>query len=235
MERKARPAPSPASAGPDPAAPPAAADDDPACGLVSNSSLDEGEAAAFAAPAAAVAEEERLRAAREAAAAAAAADAPKVEAALERKKFDQLEKLLNQSQMYTKFLTEQMDAVAEGAEGGPAGGAGGAEGAEGAGGAGGSAAGKGKGGKGKGKRGAGASPAAGAPAAAKKARGGALSDDASVLCPGFVGSLRDYQLKGVKWLISLYQNGLNGILADQMGLGKTVQVRSACGRARGGC
>lgn len=32
------------------------------------------------------------------------------------------------------------------------------------------------------------------------------------------------QLKGVKWIISLYQNGLNGILADQMGLGKTVQT-----------
>ena len=38
------------------------------------------------------------------------------------------------------------------------------------------------------------------------------------------GSMRDYQLKGVKWMISLYQNGLNGILADQMGLGKTVQT-----------
>lgn len=34
--------------------------------------------------------------------------------------------------------------------------------------------------------------------------------------------LRDYQLKGVKWLASLWGNGLNGILADQMGLGKTV-------------
>ena len=34
--------------------------------------------------------------------------------------------------------------------------------------------------------------------------------------------MRGYQLKGVKWLVSLYQNGLNGILADQMGLGKTV-------------
>ena len=42
------------------------------------------------------------------------------------------------------------------------------------------------------------------------------------LCPGFKGSLRDYQVKGVKWLISLWSNGLNGILADQMGLGKTV-------------
>lgn len=36
--------------------------------------------------------------------------------------------------------------------------------------------------------------------------------------------LRDYQIKGVKWLISLWSNGLNGILADQMGLGKTIQT-----------
>lgn len=38
------------------------------------------------------------------------------------------------------------------------------------------------------------------------------------------GKLKIYQVKGVKWLISLWQNGLNGILADQMGLGKTVQA-----------
>jgi hypothetical protein len=31
-------------------------------------------------------------------------------------------------------------------------------------------------------------------------------------------------VEGVKWLISLYQNGLSGILADQFGLGKTAQV-----------
>ena len=36
--------------------------------------------------------------------------------------------------------------------------------------------------------------------------------------------LRDYQVAGIKWLISLYENGLNGILADEMGLGKTVQT-----------
>ena len=30
-------------------------------------------------------------------------------------------------------------------------------------------------------------------------------------------------MRGVKWLIALYVNGLNGILADQMGLGKTVR------------
>ena len=41
--------------------------------------------------------------------------------------------------------------------------------------------------------------------------------------PGFEGEMRDYQIKGVKWLIALYSNGLNGILADQMGLGKTVR------------
>ncbi|KAF7828842.1 ATP-dependent DNA helicase DDM1 [Senna tora] len=38
------------------------------------------------------------------------------------------------------------------------------------------------------------------------------------------GKLKHYQMKGVKWLISLWQNGLNGILADQMGLGKTIQT-----------
>ena len=53
------------------------------------------------------------------------------------------------------------------------------------------------------------------------------------------GELRDYQLKGVEWLASLYENGLNGILADEMynlfsilhhfntanrGLGKTIQT-----------
>lgn len=42
------------------------------------------------------------------------------------------------------------------------------------------------------------------------------------LLPLLNADLREYQLKGVKWLISLYQNGVNGILADQMGLGKTV-------------
>ena len=29
---------------------------------------------------------------------------------------------------------------------------------------------------------------------------------------------------GLQWMLSLYNNKLNGILADQMGLGKTVQV-----------
>lgn len=29
---------------------------------------------------------------------------------------------------------------------------------------------------------------------------------------------------GLNWLISLYEIGINGILADQMGLGKTIQT-----------
>lgn len=35
------------------------------------------------------------------------------------------------------------------------------------------------------------------------------------------GRLRDYQVDGYKWLVGLYENGLNGILADEMGLGKS--------------
>jgi SNF2 family DNA or RNA helicase len=36
--------------------------------------------------------------------------------------------------------------------------------------------------------------------------------------------LRQYQLKGVEWMVSLYNNRLNGILADSMGLGKTAST-----------
>lgn len=30
------------------------------------------------------------------------------------------------------------------------------------------------------------------------------------------GEMRDYQIRGLNWMISLYENGLNGILADEM-------------------
>lgn len=33
---------------------------------------------------------------------------------------------------------------------------------------------------------------------------------------GIQGKLRDYQLAGLNWLIRLYENGINGILADEM-------------------
>ena len=38
--------------------------------------------------------------------------------------------------------------------------------------------------------------------------------------------LRDYQMFGVRWLISCHRTGLNAILADEMGLGKTIQTIS---------
>eukprot|EP00049_Salpingoeca_infusionum_P019547 m.362363 g.362363 ORF g.362363 m.362363 type:complete len:1404 (+) comp20404_c0_seq1:299-4510(+) len=36
-------------------------------------------------------------------------------------------------------------------------------------------------------------------------------------------TLKEYQLKGLRWLANLYSQGINGILADEMGLGKTIQ------------
>ena len=33
---------------------------------------------------------------------------------------------------------------------------------------------------------------------------------------GILGKMRDYQLAGLNWLIRLYENGINGILADEM-------------------
>ena len=30
------------------------------------------------------------------------------------------------------------------------------------------------------------------------------------------GTMRDYQIRGLNWMISLYENGINGILADEM-------------------
>ncbi|KAI8849170.1 P-loop containing nucleoside triphosphate hydrolase protein [Chytridium lagenaria] len=38
------------------------------------------------------------------------------------------------------------------------------------------------------------------------------------------GTLKDYQLEGINWMMYNLHNGSNSILADDMGLGKTVQV-----------
>ena len=38
------------------------------------------------------------------------------------------------------------------------------------------------------------------------------------------GELRTYELEGLQWLLSLFNNNLNGILADEKGLGKTIQA-----------
>ncbi|KAL3688989.1 hypothetical protein R1sor_015298 [Riccia sorocarpa] len=138
-------------------------------------------------------------------------------------RFSKLDKLLSQTQLYSEFLLEKMHNMAENADGQ----------------------------KRQGKRGGKASKRKHAAAvcdrASKRVKEMAdetfdveeeestegdklLTEEERImkeqmdLCPLFTGgTLKSYQLKGVKWLISLWQNGLNGILADQMGLGKTVQ------------
>lgn len=45
--------------------------------------------------------------------------------------------------------------------------------------------------------------------------------------PGFEGSLREYQQRGVGWLTFLGKLGLGACLADDMGLGKTAQLIAA--------
>lgn len=46
------------------------------------------------------------------------------------------------------------------------------------------------------------------------------------------GQLKEYQMNGLRWLVSLHNNNLNGILADEMGLGKTIQARLTSARHR---
>lgn len=43
---------------------------------------------------------------------------------------------------------------------------------------------------------------------------------------GLRSVLRDYQVRGVEWLLYLHDNGFGGLLCDDMGLGKTHQVAS---------
>jgi SWI/SNF-related matrix-associated actin-dependent regulator of chromatin subfamily A member 5 len=47
-----------------------------------------------------------------------------------------------------------------------------------------------------------------------------------------LGTLREYQILGLNWLILLYENRLSGILADEMGLGKTLQTIAFLGYLR---
>lgn len=190
-------------------------------------------------------EESRLRVARERDAGAGAAQADPLGSA----RFQQLEALLTQSKLYTEFLVEQMaeaeaeldQAAAEAESRGRAAAAAAAADAKKA-----AGAKRAKKGAKRGKRGqesvagvAGASEGDTPGAPLRPAAPGSVSSAAPLapgsggldlvaatasLCPGLTTPLRDYQLRGVRWMISLYQNGINGILADQMGLGKTLQT-----------
>jgi len=44
------------------------------------------------------------------------------------------------------------------------------------------------------------------------------------------GTLRDYQLEGLNWLIYSWMQNNNCILADEMGLGKTIQCVAFIGK-----
>ncbi|KAF8638665.1 hypothetical protein AX17_002046 [Amanita inopinata Kibby_2008] len=45
--------------------------------------------------------------------------------------------------------------------------------------------------------------------------------------PSFIhGTMRTYQLQGLNWMVLLHHNCLNGVLADEMGFGKTLQTIS---------
>ena len=65
--------------------------------------------------------------------------------------------------------------------------------------------------------------------AANVTRGGA-----AVEIPGFEGTLRDYQSRGVEWISFLTDNGFGALLADDMGLGKTIQTIAWILRSKGG-
>jgi len=48
--------------------------------------------------------------------------------------------------------------------------------------------------------------------------------------PGYItGTLREYQIEGLNWMINMYEKNINCILADEMGLGKTLQTISLLG------
>ena len=51
--------------------------------------------------------------------------------------------------------------------------------------------------------------------------------------PGFHGELRPYQREGLGWLDYLQRFGFGGILADDMGLGKAIQVLGIAAAAAG--
>ncbi|CAN1814156.1 ATP-dependent DNA helicase DDM1 [Linum perenne] len=165
-------------------------------------------------------EEEKLALSREK---EVKADSEQAAPQLNDSQFTKLDELLTQTQLYTEFLLEKMDEITQN---------GGEQENETV------VKNKGRGSKRKTAAGCNTRKAKRAVAAmltrskeVESAEDANLSEEDKVekeqreLVPLLTGGkLKSYQLKGVKWLISLWQNGLNGILADQMGLGKTIQT-----------
>ena len=146
-------------------------------GFVSNRSLEENELEEFCAPEYALEEEKKLREEREKKELReekkqqdASKDASQQDTLLEKNKYAQLDRLLDQSKLYTQFLSEQMNIAQEST----------LQSAE--------------------KE---ATKKNGAASKKKKKAGPTLEETAKEICPGFSGSLRDYQLNGVQCLISL--------------------------------
>ena len=63
------------------------------------------------------------------------------------------------------------------------------------------------------------------PATAGGCSGSGFIEDESIAQPAEVlVPMRDYQLRGLRWLAGMHHCGVNAILADEMGLGKTLQT-----------
>jgi len=62
-------------------------------------------------------------------------------------------------------------------------------------------------------------------APAKSGGQGIAQENETMMPPSQIKiEMRDYQVRGLRWLASMHANGCNAILADEMGLGKTLQT-----------
>jgi len=58
-----------------------------------------------------------------------------------------------------------------------------------------------------------------------RANGSGFLEDPTIQQPAEIAiTMRDYQLRGLRWLVGMHKCGVNAILADEMGLGKTLQT-----------
>ena len=63
------------------------------------------------------------------------------------------------------------------------------------------------------------------PAGGAASGGDGFVEDLAIRQPKEIGvEMREYQVRGLRWLVAMHDVGVNAILADEMGLGKTLQV-----------